>query len=185
MRKLVPMLASASAAALTTLTVTVAVPAIADDSTGDKGRDTFVACLHDHGLDGAPAGGAAVKQWIGERIARGDGAAKRALAACSQPDIVQPGPSGQELRSCLADHGADVPAGDGLALKRWLLAHGSDAATRGALKACGMAPVTKPGDAGACGKGAPAVRSAIRVERPKRGDGEQPAGELGGGEPRY
>jgi hypothetical protein len=181
MRKLVPMLASASAAALTTLTVTVAVPAIADDAGSTKDRDAFVSCLHAHGLDGAPAG-AALKPWLGERMAHGDAASKRALKACSpETATVLPGPSAEKLRSCLAGHGVSLPGGDGLALKRWLIVHADDAASSAAMRACGIAPEAKLA-AGACGK--PAGGSAFGVEPAKRGEGDQGAGKLGGGEPR-
>jgi hypothetical protein len=152
MRRLPMMLASASAAALTTLAVTVAVPAIADDGPDAKGEDGFAACLRDHGLDGAPDG-VALKPWLGERLERGDASAKRALADCSpEPGIAKPGPSEQQLRSCLKDHGVEAPDGDGRALKRWLLTHGDDAAYRDAMKACGMGPIPKPGVGGACDK---------------------------------
>jgi hypothetical protein len=155
MRRLAPMLASASAAALTTLAVTVAVPAIADDPAGGKGPDAFAACLRAHGLGGAPDG-AALKPWLGERMGRGDAATKRALAACSPKErIAMRGPSERELRSCLKNHGVDVPGGDAMELKRWVLEHGDDAASRDAMKACGMAPVAKGGVAGACEKAAP------------------------------
>ena len=58
MRRLPTMLASASAAALTTLAITVAVPALADDAGGARAADELAACLRDHGLDGAPDGAA-------------------------------------------------------------------------------------------------------------------------------
>ena len=76
------------------------------------------------------------------------------MAVCApKPTRVEvPGPSEQELRSCLTDHGLEVPGGDGVALKRWLLAHGDDEANREAMKACDMAPVAKPADGGACSK---------------------------------
>ena len=171
MRKLVPMLASASAAALTTLTVTVAVPAIADDAGTTKNEeDAFVSCLHDQGLDGAPSG-VGLKPWIGERMARGDAATKRALEACSspRPGIVLPGPSAEELRSCLTDHGVSLPGGDARALKRWLVVHSDDTASRDAMKACGVAPEPKLAG-GACGK-------PVVVERAKRGEGKLRGGE--------
>ena len=63
MRRLPTMLASASAAALTTLAITVAVPAIADNAGGPKSADEFPACLRDHGLSGAPEG-AGLKAWL-------------------------------------------------------------------------------------------------------------------------
>jgi hypothetical protein len=114
-----------------------------------------VACLRDHGLDGAPAG-AALKPWLGARMERGDAATRRALEACApESGIARPGPSAQQLRSCLADHGVDVPGGDGRALKRWMLTHGDDAANRDAMKACGVAPVGKERTAGACLEGPP------------------------------
>ena len=171
MRKLVPMLASASAAALTTVTVTVAVPAIAADAgTAKKDTDAFVSCLHDHGLAGAPAG-VRLKPWVGERMARGDAATKRALDACSppRPGIVLPDRSVEELRSCLADHGVSLPGGDPRALKRWLVVHSDDTASHDALKACGVAPEPKLAG-GACGK-------RVVVERAKRGAGKPRGGE--------
>jgi hypothetical protein len=165
MRRLPMMLASASAAALTTLAVTVAVPAIADDGPDWKSEDEFAACLRDHGLAGAP-GGAALKPWLGESEERDNATTERALSACSpKPDIAQRGPSEQQLRSCLKDHGVEVPGGDARALKQWLLTHGDDAAYRDALKACDIAPLTKPGvGGGACDKEG-AVATAIPARR--------------------
>jgi hypothetical protein len=153
MRRLPTMLASASAAALTTVAITVAVPAIADDAGGAKGPDGLAACLRDHGLAGAPDG-PALKTWLGPRLERGDATAGRAMAACApKPTIVKsPGPPEQEVRSCLTQHGVAIPGGDGMALKRWLMEHGDDAANRDAMKACHMAPPGKPGDAGPCGQ---------------------------------
>jgi hypothetical protein len=151
MRRLPTMLASASAAALTTLAITVAVPAIADNAGGAKSADEFPACLRDHGLAGAP-GGPDLKPWLGARLERGDAVAERAMAACgSKPTVVEtPGPSEQELRSCLTKHGVALPAGDGRVLKTWLLEHGDDAANREAMKACHFAPPEKVTDAGPC-----------------------------------
>jgi hypothetical protein len=156
MQRLTPMLASASAAALATLAVTVAVPAIADDaSSRADGVDAFAACLRAHGLDGAP-GGAELKPWLGARMERGDVATRRAVDACSPERVIAVrGPSEQQVRSCLSGHGADLPGGDGRALKRWMLEHGDDAANRAAMKACGMAPMTKAGAPGTCLQGPP------------------------------
>jgi hypothetical protein len=147
------MLASASAAALTTLAITVAVPALADDPGGTKGPGDLAACLRDHGLAGAPDGDD-LKPWLGPRLERDDAAARRALEKCAppKPTLVQRvGPSENELRSCLTDHGIKVPSGDGMVLKRWLLEHGDDAANRDALKACHIALPGKAGDDGPCG----------------------------------
>jgi hypothetical protein len=146
------MLASASAAALTTLAITVAVPAIADNSGGAKGADEFLTCLNDHGLRGAP-GGADLKPWLGARLERGDAVAERATKACSEPKpmiVKTEGPSEQDLRSCLAQHGAAIPAGDGRVLKNWILEHGDDAANRSAMKACHFMPPDKATVAGPC-----------------------------------
>jgi hypothetical protein len=164
MRRLPIILACASAAALTTLAVTVAVPAIADDGPGAK--DGFAACLRDHGLAGAPDD-ETLKPWVGERLDSGDVTAKRAFQACvpQKSGIPNPGPSEQELRSCLADHGVEVPAGDGRALKQWLLEHGNDTANRDALKACDMAPIPKPAGAGACGGEKGPVGPAERADK--------------------
>lgn len=161
------MLASAAAAALTTLAVTVAVPAIADDSADPRSEDQVVACLHEHDLDGAPSG-ATLKVWLGGRLERGDATAKRAVQAClPEKRIVNPGPTEQELRSCLSDHGVELPAGDGRVLKQWILEHGDDAANRDAMKACHMSPVPKPGDGGDCGeKGA--IRMTVPADRAKK-----------------
>jgi hypothetical protein len=172
------MLASASAAALTTLAVTVAVPAIAGDGGGAKGPDALAACLREHGLAGAPDG-AALKPWLGARLERGDATAERAMAVCApKPTVVKaPGPSEQDVRSCLTDHGVAVPGGDGMALKRWLVAHGDDAANRNAMKACDMAPLGKPADGGACFKergattAVPAGRAGKRATAESRGAG--------------
>ena len=167
MRRLPTMLASAAAAALTTLAVTVAVPAIADDSADPPGEDQVAACLRDHGLEGAPSGGT-LKVWLGGRLERGDTTAKRALHGCvPEKRIVDGGPTEQEIRSCLTDHGADPPAGDGRVLKQWILEHGDDAANREAMKACHMAPVPKPGEGGECGeKGA--IRLTVPADRIKK-----------------
>jgi hypothetical protein len=62
---------------------------------------------------------------------------------------VNHGPSEQQLRSCLKDHGIDVPGNDPAALKRWIGEHQDDAAAAAALKACNVGPVTKTA-AGAC-----------------------------------
>jgi hypothetical protein len=151
MRRLPTMLASASAAALTTLAVTVAVPAIADNPGAAKGPDELATCLHAHGLPGAPAG-ADLKPWLGARLGRGDGVAQRAMAECAPAPTVMkpPGPSEQQLRSCLSSHGVTLPGGDGRALKEWLFEHGDDAANRDAMKACHFVPPGKIADAGPC-----------------------------------
>jgi hypothetical protein len=171
------MLASASAAALTTLAITVAVPAIADDAGGTKGADGFAACLRDHGLAGAPDG-SGLKPWLGARLDRGDATAHRAMAACApKPILVKAaGPSEQEVRSCLTDHGVAVPAGDGVALKRWLLAHGDEAANRDAMKACDMAPPGKPADVGACFKERGGRTTAVPAGRPDKPATTKPGG---------
>ena len=180
MRRLPTMLASASAAALTTLAITVAVPAIADDAGGTKAPDGLAACLRDHGLAGAPDG-AGLKPWLGARLERRDAKAERAMAECApKPTIVRThGPSEQELRSCLSDHGVTAPGGDGMALKRWLLAHGDDAANRDAMKACDMAPPGKPADGGPCGKERGVAIRIGRADKPataKAGGAAVPAG---------
>jgi hypothetical protein len=170
MRRLPTMLASASAAALTTLAITVAVPAIADNAGGAKSGDEFPACLRDHGLSGAP-GGEGLKPWLGARLERGDAVTERALAACGPKkatDVVieQRGPSEQELRSCLTKHGVTLPAGDGRVLKNWLLEHGDDAANRGAMKACHFEPPGKVTAAGPCAGKAREVRPAVGPGKP-------------------
>lgn len=174
MRRLPTMLASASAAALTTLAITVAVPAIADDAGGAKSGDEFPACLRDHGLSGAPDG-AGLKPWLGARLERGDAVTERAMAACGPKkatDVVieQRGPSEQELRSCLTKHGVTLPAGDGRVLKNWLLEHGDDAANRGAMKACHFEPPGKVTAAGPCASKAREVRPAVGPGKPATTD---------------
>ncbi len=150
MRRIPTMMASAGAAALTTLAVAVAVPAIGDEGSAPQTADSLAACLRAHGLDGAPDG-AALKPWLGQRLERGS-TAERALNACDpQPADVKPGPSEQSLRSCLKDHGIETTGDDPAALKRWIDEHHDEAATAAALKACDMGPATKPA-AGACAK---------------------------------
>jgi hypothetical protein len=138
MRRLTAMMTSASAAALATAAVTVAVPAIADNAGDPKGADPLAACLRAHGLAGAPDG-AGLKDWLGPRLKSVDAATRRAMEACAPKSAPGAGPSVQEIRSCLMAHGADVPRGDGRVLKQWILEHPGDAA----LKACGMAPPPK------------------------------------------
>jgi len=174
MRRLPTMLASASAAALTTLAITVAVPAIADNAGGPKSADEFPACLRDHGLSGAPDG-AGLKAWLGARLERGDAVTERAMAACGPKkatDVVveQRGPSEQELRSCLTKHRVTLPAGDGRVLKNWLLEHGDDAANRGAMKACHFEPPGKVTAAGPCASKAREVRPAVGPGKPATTD---------------
>src|SRR5215204_2820145 len=145
MRRLPTMLASASAAALATLAITVAGPALADDPAATKGPDDLAACLRDHGLAGAPDGDD-LKPWLGPRLERRDAKAERALEKCApKPTVIErEGPDEKDVRSCLTEHGVTLPSGDGVDLKRWLLEHGDDAANRDALKACHMAPPGKP-----------------------------------------
>jgi hypothetical protein len=176
MRRIPTMIASASAAALTTLAVTVAVPAIGDDGTDTKsGGDGLAACLREHGLDGAPDD-AALKPWLAERLQRGDATTDRALQECSpEKALVAAGPTEAELRSCLKDHRVDVPGDDAMALKRWLADHADDDSYRDALRACGLSSATKPEVAVACAKDgavtagkATAARRATKVLRVRR-----------------
>jgi len=155
------MMASASAAALAALAVTVAVPALGDDDNGAQNAHPsfkeMSSCLRAHGLEGAPED-ASLKPWVGERLERGDAAAERALEACSPTEeegvvTVKQAPSPDALRACLERHGVDVPGEGGFALKRWFVEHGDEAANRDALKACdfGPPPEGKAGMAVACG----------------------------------
>jgi hypothetical protein len=143
------MLASAAAAALAALAVTVAAPAIGDE--GAPSADDFAACLREHGLEDAPAG-AAIKPWLNERLERGDRTTERAIDACAPH-----GPSGppvlvvRELRECLVAHGAQIEGSDPAAVKRWVHEHADDPAARDALKACDVAKPVSP--AGSCEPG--------------------------------
>jgi len=142
MRRLPTMLASASAAALATLAITVAVPAIADNAGGGKSGDQFPSCVHE------PCGPKKVTDVV----------------------IEQRGPSEQELRSCLTKHGVTLPAGDGRVLKNWLLEHGDDAANRGAMKACHFQPPGKVTAAEPCASKAREVRPAVGAGKPQATD---------------
>ena len=152
------MMASASAAALTTLAVTVAGPAIGDDGGTYRSNspDKFAACLTAHGLAGVPhGGGAALKEWLRERLDAGDATAKRAVGACAPKPVPEADRAADEakLRSCLAAHGADVPDVGGGDLKRWILAHHTEAASAAALKACHLEVGDDDGrSTAACGK---------------------------------
>jgi hypothetical protein len=169
MRRIPTIMSSAGAAALTTLAVAVAVPALGDDGGSPPTADALAACLRAHGLDGAPDG-AALKPWLGQRL-EGDAAAKRALDACAPPD---PGRQAfeQRLRSCLKDHGIDV-AGDA-ELKRWIVEHQTEAATGAALKACDIRLVDKP-KAGACDKDGPVGEAGPAKPADKTDTTETPA----------
>ena len=66
-----------------------------------------------------------------------------------------------------------------MALKRWLLAHGDDAANRDAMKACDMAPPGKPADGGPCGDERGVAIRIGRADKPataKAGGAAVPAG---------
>ena len=80
-----------------------------------------------------------------------------------QKVVENAGPDEATLRTCLTDHGATVPSGDGLALKRWIIGDRTSI-EKNALKACGfappgVAPMTKSGGA-PCGPSADRSRAA-------------------------
>jgi hypothetical protein len=167
MRRIPTMMASAGAAALTTLAVSVAGLAIGDEGGTDGAgprHDTAASlseCLDAHGVADAPTDDA-LKAWIGARLDAGDATLRAAMEACSPPTEVRPADRAQEerrLRSCLADNGADVPAVGGGDLKRWILAHQRDPATAAALKACHLVIDDHPSTAG-CDKAGPAGEGA-------------------------
>jgi hypothetical protein len=175
MRRIPTMMASAGAAALTTLAVAVAVPAFGDGGSAPQTADALAACLRAHGLDGAPDG-AALKDWLGPRL-DGDATAKRALDACAPQTVfvgAKAGPSEQQLRSCLKDHGIQVPGDDPLALKRWIGEHEGDAATAAALKACDIGPPALKTGAGVCKPG-PVTDAVPAKPDDKRDAGQTPA----------
>jgi hypothetical protein len=129
------MLASAAAAALASLAITVAAPAIGDDGSPDP--DDFVACLRTHGLADAPSDPAALKPWLNERLERGDATTERAMDACAPHGKGgAPGVEEKELRSCLVSHGAQIDGTDPAAVKRWVGEHADEPAVRDAMKAC-------------------------------------------------
>src|SRR3954466_4396784 len=159
MRRIPTMMASAGAAALTALVVSVAVPAIGDEggggTTGAGTADALGACLSARGVTGVPTGDA-LKPWIRQRVDAGDATVTAALEACA-PKTVAPADRAadeRQLRACLADHGAAVPDVQGGDLKRWIVEHQQDPATAGALKACHLVIGDHPGPAG-CDKDGP------------------------------
>jgi hypothetical protein len=165
MRRIPTMMASAGAAALTTLAVTVAVPAIGDDGGGGATYPTtassLAACLSAHGVSGAPTDDT-LKAWIGQRLDAGDATVKAAIEVCAPPKEVPSGDRAadeRQLRSCLADNGADVPDVAGGDLKRWILEHQHEATTAAALKACHLVIGDHPAP-GDCAKPAPAGEGA-------------------------
>jgi hypothetical protein len=169
------MLASAAAAALAALAVTVAAPAIGDDGPPDV--DDFAACLRTHGLGDVPDG-AGLKPWLGERLDRGDAEATRAADACAPPDIRKPGRvETRELGECLVRHGAQIDGSGPMAIKRWVGEHGDEPAARDAMKACHLAgPGEKP--AIVCGSedGPPPGKPATPPEEPTTSTETAPAG---------
>jgi hypothetical protein len=174
MRRITTMMSSAGAAALTTLAVAVAVPAIGDDGGSPPTPDALAACLRAHGVDGAPDGDG-LKQWLGERM-DGDATIRRALDTCAPPKVVgdvKTGPSEQQLRACLKDHGVEVPGDDPAALKRWIVEHHDEAATAAAMKACDLGMVTKSAGVG-CGKDGPVAEATPAKPADKTGAVEAP-----------
>jgi hypothetical protein len=184
MRRIRTMVASAGAAALTTLAVVAAVPAIGADGaappTADGAApptaDALAACLRAHGLDGAPDGDA-LKDWLGPRL-NGDATAKRALDACAPQHVVvevkEAGPP-EQVRSCLKDHGIEVPAGDDpIALKRWIGEHADEAATAAALKACDIGPPVAKSGTGVCREPGPVTAAGPAKPDDKADNGQAP-----------
>jgi hypothetical protein len=163
MRSLPTGVTAATAAALAALAVTVAVPALGDS--GEKGMEesTIRACLKDHNVAVPEGDGRVLKMWI---IGPHTGAEEAAIKDCGllappKPgDVHGSGPDEAKLRTCLKDHSVAVDDPD---LKHWVIGDHSPAETA-ALKACGLAGVTKAGpDGGPCGDkpdraGAPADR---------------------------
>jgi hypothetical protein len=168
------MMSSAGAAALTTLAVAVAVPAIGDGGGSPPTPDALAACLRAHGVDGVPDGDA-LKPWLGPRLE--DATIRSALDACAPPKVVgdvKERPSEQQLRSCFKDHGIDVAGDDPAALKRWIGDHHDEAATAAALKACDVGFVEKS-KAGACGKDGPVGEAGPAKPADKTDTTEAPA----------
>jgi hypothetical protein len=168
------MLASAAAAALAALAVTVAVPALGDEGGAPDAGD-FAACLRAHGLPDAPSDATALKPWLGQRLNRGDRDARKAMDECAPVDISGPPPPElRELRACLVEHGAQIDGDGPAAIKRWIGEHADDPEARDALKACHVAaPGDKPaivckGEDGAPPPGAPEVKPAPTTEAPPR-----------------
>ncbi|MCW2963765.1 MAG: hypothetical protein JWO17_1017 [Actinomycetia bacterium] len=181
MRRIPTMIASAGAAALTTLAVVAAVPAIGDDGAAPQTADALAACLRAHGLDGAPDG-AALKPWLGRRP-EGDATTERALDACdpqvskdeaSEVSKANAGPSEQELRSCLKNHGIEVPGDDPMSLKRWIGEHHEQAATASALEACDVGFADKSA-AVARGKDGPVCEAGPANPTDRKATPEAPA----------
>jgi hypothetical protein len=175
MRRIPTMMASAGAAALTTLAVVAAVPAIGDDGAAPQTADSLAACLRAHGLDGAPDG-AALKDWLGQRL--DEDATKSALEACAPQKVVtdhKAGPSEQQVSSCLKDHGIEVPGDDPVALKRWIGEHETDAATADALKACHIGPPAIKSATGVCRDAGPVTEAGPAKRADKKATPEAPA----------
>ena len=183
MRRIPTMMASAGAAALTTLAVTVTVPAIGDDGGGvpAPAPAALAACLAAHGLPGAPTDDA-LKQWLGQRLDAGDATVKQALEACAPKTVSEADRPVEEakLRACLKDHGAAVPEATGVDLKRWIIEHHAETATAAALEACHLTVGDHDGTGpGGCAKddgvgGQPADKpnaSAAKITRHRRPGG--------------
>jgi len=175
MRRIPTMMASAGAAALTALAVSVAGPAIGDDGGAgtDRGAaDALGACLSAHGVTGAPAGDA-LKAWLGRRLDAGDATTNTAMEACSRKQMppADRAADEQHLRSCLAANGADVPEVEGRDLKRWIIEHRQEPTTAAALKACHLVIDDHPVPGG-CDKASPAGEGASEPGDKPGGDDE-------------
>ena len=129
MRRLPTMLASASAAAVTTLAITVAVPAIADNAGGAKRADRLQkatdvvieqsgpseqelrSCLTKHGVTLPGGDGRVLKNWL---LEHGDDAANRgAMKACHfEPPgkVTAAGPCASKAREVRPAVGPGKPA---------------------------------------------------------------------------
>lgn len=159
MPRIPTIMAAAGAAALTTLAVAVAGPAMGDDGGAGaypRTSSSLAACLSAHGVTGAPTDDT-LKPWLGRRLARRDETVTAAVEACTPKDVPPAEQAADEraMRSCLAHHGADVPDVNGGDLKRWIVEHQQEPATAAAMKACHLVIGDHPAP-GDCAKAAPA-----------------------------
>jgi hypothetical protein len=170
------LLLTAAGASIAT-TAAIALPAIGDDGKKPPAAGQHVAvegprptelrtCLKNKGLN-PPADDAELKRWIGEQINAGkgdiikgcfiavdgkkpgDGADTRKTELEKKNADDRPGPSFDDLRTCLTGKGFDVPD-DPFALKQWLGPHieANDAAGKAAAACFESLPPKPPAEYG-------------------------------------
>jgi hypothetical protein len=146
--------AAAAVAAIVVLTTGAFAGTAGRSDQSDDGFPAFISCLASHGVQVPSDDPAAVKRWLGDRLAS-DPAVQAALDACAGADksgagktgggnnADEPGPTAAALVACLERHGVDVPSDAKEtpgALKQWLVGAMDQPSVSAAVDECAGGP---------------------------------------------